>query len=299
VDAGACDRTGHDIHMSDVYFRLAANLHQQVEPVAAVMRKANELMVPVRRIAERKRVVGESFERATAWVMSLAVLNRPVDIQAIHAATRSLFEIAVDMVILHNDTSDKSAELLTLWEDSQRLKAAEEYVRYLKRAKGRIPAPAYVRLADFAQSAAPKIEAHRREKWNGRSTHRERWRSDGSLLDDVFVADANRCECWKQKDSSFEEVYAERMNTLNWLTHGSGNTALRGQDGTDPHNVAALRDALWSAELCLKIAAHEFPAVFSDGAVVTLLMQVTQRIAMLNREGSNGDADEDDKPKEV
>lgn len=78
--------------------------------------------------------------RMLAWTHTLMKLREPADFQAVTVASRTLFENAVDVTILHFDPSNPPAKLLA-WEASSKLKAGEG-VQLLQEAR---EGPAFAR----------------------------------------------------------------------------------------------------------------------------------------------------------
>lgn len=243
---------------------LAAYFFQNTAPMRDVLEEFNRQIHALNTTGHRARALRESFERAVAWVRSLAKLDQESDVQARYAALKALSEIATDLALLHHDKTDGGALKLLAYERSQKLHSAHKYKRYLEYRK-REPDDAYKSLLEFAEQHGDEIKAERQTLWN-RSDNPPTWTGKG-IEEDVRVADNNRCECWAGLSSSLEELYAERNAQMNWGAHGSGAALFRGLDDLHGANATALRDALWAADVCLHIMSHEFPEAFNQPTV--------------------------------
>ncbi len=153
--------------------------------------------------------------RMLAWTHTLTKLHEPADVQAVNVASRTLFEIAVDVTILHFDPANPPAKILA-WEASSKLKAAVRACEFAKR-RGQ-PSPPHE--AGYVARESASIQAERAKFWQGKHP-KERW-TGRSLEQDATAA----TKLFPEVD--FEETYATRYNQLCWNTHGSGLAGLRG-----------------------------------------------------------------------
>src|SRR5690348_13476722 len=88
--------------------RLAWILHEAMKQLATLMIEADQKLADSRKngTPPRTRAIAEAFHRAQAWAATFSRLTEPADVQARGAGTRTLFEIAVDMALLHIGTDD-------------------------------------------------------------------------------------------------------------------------------------------------------------------------------------------------
>lgn len=252
-------------------FRLASRIYQANKGAFEFFNAALK-MVDEHRVAGdiRSQVIRESILRATAWLGSLTRLHHPADVQAIHVGARALFEITIDMVLLHNDQSDSSARKSLAWEESAKLASAERYEAYLVRT-GKPHDDEFdgMRLLATDKAKVGAIQASRQKHWGGapkpgKSTpkpagHPSRWTGQ-DLAKDSKAADSVRClDCFRGLEfQSFDLFYNTTIAQLNWLTHGSGHAALRGLDGTDSTNAVTLYRIFRLVEVLVRIACHEY-----------------------------------------
>jgi hypothetical protein len=158
--------------------------------------------------------------RMLAWTHTLRKLHEPADVQAVNVASRTLFEIAVDVTILHFDQANPPAKVLA-WEASSKLKAADRACEFAKK-RGKPPPP---HAAGYVARESASIQADRAKYW-GSKHPRDRW-TGRNLEQDAMAATSLFGEV------DFEETYATRYNQLCWNTHGSGLAGLRGFSTTE------------------------------------------------------------------
>ena len=177
----------------------------------------------------RSAAVESLFYKAFAWMISTEKWTNAVHYQSIAAGTRSLLEIAADLVHLHHDHGDVVTRMRN-WTDSAKLKSAEAIVRYYKE-KRKITIPLRY------QDAESFIAGHRHEiieqrealGWvkieNGikKTFHPDRWSNSG-LLDDLRSADGYEPSLI---DNHFgmplEEFYETEYREICWNVHGLGS----------------------------------------------------------------------------
>lgn len=85
-------------------FKLADALYTEAQVVASFIDEKIRIPVDERVAATPHGVVFQvQLHRAIAWLRSLAKLNAPADFQAVAAGARALFEVAVDVALMHFD----------------------------------------------------------------------------------------------------------------------------------------------------------------------------------------------------
>lgn len=145
--------------------------------------------------------------RVRAWLGTLSKLDSPADFQAVHAASRAIFETAIDMVlILHQEKQDITK--LLAWERSAKLRAAERMVESTPDADA----------LKFIECKSDKVQAERDLIWPTRSgkprSHPDRWTGRD------LRRDAEEAE--KYLSAGFVRYYLERYSITCWNVHGSG-----------------------------------------------------------------------------
>jgi hypothetical protein len=155
--------------------------------------------------------------RDVGCLRSLGKLNHPGDYQAVSVAARTLFEIAVDVVIMHFDVGNPPAKLRA-WEDSAKLKTAEKIKRFYEE-ENRVVPPEYVPLLDYIDREGPRVRQLRTHFWNGKHPS-NRW-TGRDLHSDAKAASEHA------RKGQFLEFYVTTYPTLCWNTHGSGLAGVR------------------------------------------------------------------------
>lgn len=154
-----------------------------------------------------RRICRELFLRVQAWLQSVAKLNDPADFQAASAASRSIYETAVTMVLIHHEERQSVRKLMT-WEESCKLKYAErrnstkpeEHTRtFIKRNSARILAD---REATWGRNRHGKPNCP--DRWTGRN----------------LEADAKKAD--QYASAGFVRFYNENYTQTCWYVHGTG-----------------------------------------------------------------------------
>lgn len=82
------------------------------------------------RPSEREETFMSLLNRAVACLASLRQLNAPVHVQSVCGATRSLFEIGVDLALLHADLTDVSIQRMKAFRRAELYRVAKKQVDY-------------------------------------------------------------------------------------------------------------------------------------------------------------------------
>lgn len=191
--------------------------------------------------------------RVTAWLKTAEKLREPSDFQAIAAGVRSLFEISVDLTLLHHDREGHPIVKMLAWNDSARLKSAVNAKRFVEKNPLTIPAMVQPML-DFIERNQSRIEGLRLHFWPDKSgktgAHPPRW--TGRPLDQ----DAIRAD--RLAPRKFVEFYALRYSWICWYVHGSVLAGVGGMEQRFFHQfmMFSLYDlapfATTAAEMALK-----------------------------------------------
>jgi hypothetical protein len=160
------------------------------------------------------------FNRTNTWLLTIVKLDSSTDLQAVSAAARSLFEVAVDLSLLRGYPQRYPYAMVFDWERSCIVKRAAWIKTYFK-SRGR-PTPEGYRLWHryLKESEEPAIIEARRQQWWGSKEHPDRW-TGRDLLQDVEAAAA------VHGDTSLSDFFVTEYSTLSWTTHGSGLAGLR------------------------------------------------------------------------
>lgn len=166
---------------------------------------------------EAAAVIEGQFLRVRGWLRSLEKLNEPSDFQAMAAATRALFEIAVDIVLL---ASERNAyERLLDWEQCIKAKhgaASAAYYRKIRETPESFHQPQII----YAERKRDRVAAlQRKHGWK----HVDRW--TGRKLDADAREAGRHCS-----DFPFERFYETEYRPICTMVHGSGHALTRNLD---------------------------------------------------------------------
>ena len=156
--------------------------------------------------------------RVVAWTHTLSKLNEPIDFQAGIVASRTLFEIALDVTLMHFDPTTYPPAKLLAWEDSSKLKAAEKIRDYFHR-HGEQPTIEFEPHVRYIATNTARIGTLRAAYWNGKHPG-NRW-TGRNLRDDA------RAATQLFSGGKFEQFYDTRYPQICWNTHGSGIAGIR------------------------------------------------------------------------
>jgi hypothetical protein len=193
--------------------------------------------------------------RVQAWMNTLSKLDAPVHFQAIVVGCRSLFESAVDLVLVRLAPERHPVEKLIAWEESEKLKSAIKIRDFFAGiASERVPSEFKPHL-DFIAKNSEKVNKSRQLYWadrKGKPFHPGRW--TGTDLG-TAAAEAARLV----PDAQFDVFYATRYPQICWNTHGSGLAGVRFLSEEVFHGMVALtfeecaRFAVLGAEQVLRL----------------------------------------------
>lgn len=165
-----------------------------------------------------------SFHRVVAWLRTLWKLNEPADFQAVTTASRSLFEIAVDLTVMHLDSAANPPEKMMAWEESAKVKAAARIRDFVRRDGCGLAETDFLLQFSYLSSNEQRIKDLRKQWWprkDGRSEHPDRW-TRRTLPEDADNATK------LYPTGKFDEYIAVRYPQICWNTHGSGGAGVRG-----------------------------------------------------------------------
>lgn len=189
--------------------------------------------------------------RAHAWLRSLTKLDHPGDFQAVAAATRATFELALDLLLVIHEEEGSFAKLRD-WEKCKQFRLAEALeVTNTEAAK-------------FVKKNRTSVDQLRFKHWpnkkNTKGTVRSRW-TGRELHEDAPVADSfGAPEAAHLGLSGFAEYHRERYSVNCWYVHGSGMIGLHDCEYDYLPTVVALarRDAVRFSLVVAKSAVTLF-----------------------------------------
>jgi hypothetical protein len=184
-------------------------------------RQVRPLLDRVANTSDADATVHGAVLRVMAWMTSMGRLNDPVYFQVSLAGVRAIFEIAIDLALLHHDRANHTSAKIIAWERSALLAAAEKTARYYERS-GKPVADEHEERLRFVEREGDRIRLLRRTTWPGRrdaESHPMRW--TGRNLGD----DARRAAAFGSY--GFDAFYDLRYAEWCWGTHGSGLAGIR------------------------------------------------------------------------
>jgi hypothetical protein len=143
------------------------------------------------------------FLRALGWLASIRLLNHPQYFQAVISGARALFEIAIDLALLSHDRAKYPVAMVTTWERSAKLKAAERVTKHFRGQT--LPREHNERVA-YVNREGATIRAERLATWGSEKCHPARW-TGKDLGADAIAVDA-------LGDYGFEAYYNARFAEL-------------------------------------------------------------------------------------
>jgi len=111
----------------------ATGLYQGAQVVADYVKERWRLIegvLPKSQTGHRDACMKGLYARVLAWMQTIVKLNDPLDFQALSIANRALLEITVDLILLHQDKTNSSGWRMHWWGESQKMKSAEQIIRY-------------------------------------------------------------------------------------------------------------------------------------------------------------------------
>lgn len=139
-----------------------------------------EKLRPRQQLVDKDTVLIRLWMRARHWLDTVVRLDRVSDLQAVSIANRTLFELAVDMLLIARDKSNESGRKLTLWSESDRIKHFENVVRHYVESGQQLPTQFAENLEFHQSEKAAELEhslRHRRpvEQHRDRRTPCQPW----------------------------------------------------------------------------------------------------------------------------
>lgn len=213
------------------------------------------------------------FLRVVCLMKTLCKCNERSDCQTILHANRALIEMATDLILLLHDETDEVDKKIRAWEQSAKLKAAEEAVKYFTDKKLLVPDKCK-HQQNFVNTHQAQIRSQRQRFW-GQTKHPSRW-TNKSLEHDVKATD-------NLEGTDLEELYQLEYRRMNWFAHGSGLAGSRELDADCFFNLCGLAydSCTKLAMLCSKVTLKAFGYFDRAGVYVARWEEVSRNIQMI------------------
>jgi len=162
---------------------------------------------------ERERAVLRLYYRLAAYLATVYRLDSPIHVQSIAGAARSAFELALDLALIHADTTTESVDRLNAFTRVERYRVAHRLVAFYANR----PLPADFNIteqrrvcADATETAA--VEALVTQHWGRRQNGDLNWPTHWSRFRDARARARHVAESW-------EERYVRYYSILSWHIH--------------------------------------------------------------------------------
>lgn len=192
----------------------------------AVSKFAESVMIPVLRgqlnLTDREQALVGTYYRMYAWIRSMVVMNGPIHFQGAAAASRSLFELLLDLKILATDKSSDSVDKFHAFPEVEKYRVAKNLVSFAA-AHPRTTIHAIKKQSNFVNAPGRKqsIDASITKHWGTtgkrKPKHPKHW--TGRSVRERARKLAQR----------YEELYLEVYPLYSWYSH-SGSTGYAGLD---------------------------------------------------------------------
>lgn len=202
--------------------------------------------------------------RALAWMQSLEALNHTKHYQAISTGNRALLEIAVDLILLHHDKTNRSGWKMLWYAESEKLKSAYLAMKYFNEKGIAIP-DVYKPLEEFYLSNNIQIDNMRRFLWTNKkkplkAEHPKRWTGRSDLSKDIEEADKLFSSAIvADLGMTLTQYYRTEYSKMNWHIH-SGVASFWNLP-PETFNLICAKALDWCANLamfCTKIVLIDF-----------------------------------------
>lgn len=221
------------------------------DPLMAVL-VANEF-------AHRETALKQLWVRAFSWVKSLSLLSHSSCFQSVAVANRSLFELCIDLILLHQEKTNELGFKIFWFSQSELLKDATCITDYFSRKNINVPGE-FQFAEEFIRNKGAAIERVREETWGSKKHPKCRWTGSKNLLEDARKADANSPDFVNQiLGCGFEEYYETSYRKLNWDIHSNSTAFVNdSMEFVDTKNFLRLVKSSHFAMICTQTVLTDF-----------------------------------------
>jgi hypothetical protein len=131
---------------------------------------AEKVVVPVLKgvmnPSRREEAITRTYFRMYLWLDCLGRLNKLSDFQAVNAAARTIFELALDTLLLANDSKGNRIGQFYAFNDVERFRSARNAVEFFKAKSGTVP-PEHIYLKELLErpNEETRVLNLRRKHW--------------------------------------------------------------------------------------------------------------------------------------
>ena len=178
---------------------------------------ANEVMVPqlnaLLQISDRESAIRTTYFRMVLILRSIIALNHTQHFQTVASATRSLFELYLDIGSLASGDTDEAAQKYYEFTEIERYRRAKQLVEFTSRNPNALSDVSNQRAFYEDAERRKRIEARVRKGKNGEWIYPKHW--TGKNVRD------------RARELDLEAWYIEIYPLLSWYVHG-GATGIAG-----------------------------------------------------------------------
>jgi hypothetical protein len=200
---------------------MTAAYHSALD-VSRFMQEMGGLLVEHTQSDRRRYCLEALWDRSKKWMLSITKLNQPSDFQAISAANRSLFEITVDMCLLHDDESGERGRACYAWGMSEQMRHVEGVVSFFQSGGAEL-STTFSGFEEYLNEQKAGYDEIRRTLWPGKQgqpRHPSRWTGRSSIVDDLADADnAFRETICSVLRMNLQSYYKSEYRMLSWAVH--------------------------------------------------------------------------------
>jgi hypothetical protein len=173
---------------------------------------ANEIMVPqlttLLRKSDKECAIVANYFRMILILRSIVVLNHPQHFQTVASATRSLFELYLDIMALSRDHTGKAVQRYHEFTEIERFRRAEQLLHFASVNPNALADTSNQRTFYENAERRKRVETLVRKDKKGRWIYPEHW-TERSVRD-------------RAKALDLEALYVETYPLLSWYVHGGG-----------------------------------------------------------------------------
>ncbi len=181
-----------------------------------------DLINPVLSTSEselRDSAIKTLYVRAVLWVQALERLNHYSHVQSSLSATRSLLELVVDLILLHCDKTNLTAEKMNAFAELDKWRGCRNVVEFFTQKGLPIPDKYQIRELTYHTQDA-RMDSLKKQYWNNKNVRR--WSGRNGILEDIKEADRLYGQSITDEIGiSLEELYLAQYKFLSWSVHSN------------------------------------------------------------------------------
>lgn len=167
----------------------------------------------------RDRAIKTLYVRVVLLMQALERLNHFSFVQSSLSTTRSLLELVVDLILLHCDKTNLTAEKMNAFAELDKWHGSGKIVVFFTEKGLPVPDKYQIRELTYHTQSA-RIDNLKKQYWNDKNVRR--WSGRKGILDDIKEADRLYGQSIIDEiDMSLEELYLAEYKFLSWSVHSN------------------------------------------------------------------------------